>query len=290
MRKLVVLILIALSGLLLMPAAASASTPTLKSLARTVASLQKQVTTLKAQVTSLQSTATSQAGTLAGLRSVVGADASHGLQLAVSDLQIGLGNLSTTVAGHTATLTSDAGVLALEPYVTVTSSAVNDVNGPNIVFQGCNLQIKSPTSEIDDSGLGNLIVGWDDLPPSPSEGLRAGSNNLVCGSENSFPSHGGFVAGYVNTISGFWASVSGGSANTAGNSCASVSGGLSNAVSSEYGSVGGGDENTASGMYATVSGGEGNTAAASHTTVSGGNSVMESTAYGWSAGGDFHNP
>jgi hypothetical protein len=220
------------------------------------------------------------------------------LMTTVSGLQGNVGSLTTTVAGQTTTLTNDADVLALEPYVRVSPAGANglplpganDLVGPTIVFQGCNLQIKSPTSESDDSGLGNLIVGWDDPPPGLAEGLRAGSNNLVCGDENSFSGHGGFVAGYDNTVSRFWASVSGGGGNTAGYDCTSVSGGISNWASGEYASVFGGDENTASGMYATVCGGEGNTALAGHTTVTGANSVTESTGYGWSAGGDFHNP
>ena len=136
MRKLVVLISVALGLLLLTPAAASASTLSLKSLAKTVTALQKQVSTLKAQVTTLRGTVTTQAATIAGLQSVVGADASHGLQLAVSDLQSNLSSLSTTVAGQTTTLTNAADVLALEPYVTVSSSAINGVAGPNIVFTG----------------------------------------------------------------------------------------------------------------------------------------------------------
>ncbi|MGD0997841.1 MAG: hypothetical protein ABR941_05920 [Thermoleophilia bacterium] len=291
MRKLVALVLVALGVLLLTPAVASASTPTLKSLAKIVKALKKTEKSQAAAIKSLKTKVAAQASTIADLQSVVGGDASHGLQLAVSDLQINLANLSTTVAGQATTLTDHADVLALEPYVRVTSSAIDGVSGPNVVFQSCNLQIKSPTNESDDSGLGNLIVGWNDPPPSATEGYRAGSNNLVCGDENSFTSHGGFVAGLDNTVSNFWTSVSGGGANAAGNAGASVSGGTMNAASGEYASVSGGDENTASGMYDTVSGGEGNTAGpASHTTVSGGNSVTENTAYGWSAGGSFHNP
>jgi hypothetical protein len=209
-----------------------------------------------------------------------------------------VGSLTSTVAGLSATLINDADVLALEPFVRVAPAGPNglplaDANGlvgPTIVLQGCNLQIKSPTSESDGSGLGNLIVGWNDPPPGPVEGYRSGSNNLVCGDENSFFGHGGFVAGLDNTVSRFWASVSGGCANAAVNDGSSVGGGISNSASGEDASVFGGDENTASGMYSTVCGGEGNIASAGHTTVTGANGVTESTACGWSAGGDFHNP
>ena len=54
--------------------------------------------------------------------------------------------------------------MALAPYVSVTGSALNSVPGPNVVLQGCNLNLRSTTSEDGTSGLGNLIVGWDDNP------------------------------------------------------------------------------------------------------------------------------
>ena len=53
MRKLVVLVLIALGLLLVTPAVASASTPSLKSLAKTVAALQKQVNIQKVEIKAL---------------------------------------------------------------------------------------------------------------------------------------------------------------------------------------------------------------------------------------------
>ena len=314
MRKLVVLVLDAVGVLLLAPAVASASTPTLKSLAKSLAALQKRVnslqgtvkaangkiltlqgraTTLQGKVakqasaiTTLQSKLTSQATTIATLQSVVGADASHCLRLAVFNLQGGLAGLTNTVSGHTTSITnlqnsvdglqgtlqSHANVLALEPYVKVfTSGTLYGVKGPNILLQGCNLNIRSTTSETDTTGTGNLIVGWDD----PSSGGRTGSNNLVCGDQNSFTSYGGFVAGFGNVVSDLYASISGGSGNTASDDSASVSGGTGN---------------HASAVGASVSGGTGNTASNLNASVSGGLDVTESSLHGWSAGGTFHNP
>jgi uncharacterized coiled-coil protein SlyX len=305
-KKLLPLAFVVVLAALLLPSEAQASTPSLAKLAKTVAALQSKVATQATQISRLSTKLTNDEGTINSQGATIGAlstdlasaqTAISGLQgnvssltTTVSGLQGNVGSLTTTVAGQTATLTNDADVLALEPWVRVSSPAPNTVTGPTIVFQGCNLQIKSPTSEIDDSGLGNLIVGWDDPPPGLAEGLRSGANNLVCGDENSFSGNGGFVAGYDNTVSRFWASVSGGSGNEAVNDCSSVSGGSGNGASGEDASVFGGDENTASGMFATVCGGEGNTALAGHTTVTGANSVTESTGYGWSAGGDFHSP
>ena len=64
------------------------------------------------------------------------------------------------------------------------------------------------------------------LELAPYVCLGGGSNNLIVGNYQAFPSYGGFVAGYGNTISGPRASVSGGGYSTASGSAASVSGGL----------------------------------------------------------------
>ena len=67
MRKLVVPSVIVVSVLLLLiPAVASASTPTLKSLARTVAALQKQVRTQTTQIKTLQSRVAAKHSILSG--------------------------------------------------------------------------------------------------------------------------------------------------------------------------------------------------------------------------------
>ena len=287
MRKLVVLVVIALGLLLLIPAVASASTPTLKSLAKSLAALQKTVrhqataiTTLNRDLASAKQATATQGSTLAtmsgelaqaradiaalqntppsgvsqtdfdalaakvtaaqsdigGLQSVIGADSSHGLQLAVANLQGGLSGLATTVAGHTTsitglqtsvsglqnTVTSHADVLSLEPYLTVTPNSVNGVAGPNITFHDANVHVQGATG----SGQGNLIVGYDDEPsgtlPSP---FRDGSNNLVCGDFNNFTSHGCFVAGEANTAAGPFSSVSGGLDCKVTGNCGVIGGG-----------------------------------------------------------------
>lgn len=226
MRKLIVLILVALGLLMVTPAVASASTPTLKSLAKTVAALQKRVNTQKVQIKALKTE-----------------------------------------------LASAQPVLALAPYVSVTSDTMNGVIGPNIVFKGANVHIQSTSSESDTSGLGNLIIGYDGPPTSPPAGYRDGSNNLIVGGENAFSSYGCFVAGMHNTVSGPWASVSGGTYNVANTYWASVSGGDSNLASGQRASVGGGYHNTASGGCSSVSGGS---------------LLTESYQYGW-AGGEYES-
>ena len=276
MRKLVVLILVALGVLLVTPAVASASTPTLKSLAKSFKALQKQVKTLNATVkaadtkivilqttvgtqassiTALQGKVTSQASTITTLQSVVGADASHGLRKSVADIAA---NPALTLSW-------------LPSYLSLDTNGENGVVGPNIVFTGCNLNIRSTTNESDTSGLGNLIVGWDNESggalPSP---YRSGSNNLVCGDENNFTSYGCFVAGYQNQATAEDASVSGGEDNHATGDCASVSGGAENQATNEADSVSGGEANYASGGESSVSGGVDNYASNGYASVSGG--------------------
>ena len=55
MKKLLLVLCLVLTTVLVLPGVASASTPTLKQLAKTVAALQKQVTSLKSQLTKAKS-------------------------------------------------------------------------------------------------------------------------------------------------------------------------------------------------------------------------------------------
>jgi hypothetical protein len=127
------------------------------------------------------------------------------------------------------------------------------------------------------NGLGNLIVGYNELrsPPGPGAGqadenVRTGSHNVVVGQFHNFSRFGGLVVGDSNAISGDFAAVSGGNANTASGIFASVSGGKRNTASAEGATVSGGVNNTASGDSAAVSGGNLHTASAQGATVSGG--------------------
>jgi len=162
-------------------ATAAAKTPSLKSLAKTVAKLQKKVNAQAKTITALKARVASAETTIAGLR--------------------------------------NSAVMALDPFLTVTAAggagSINGVTGPNIVLQGCNLQLKSTTAEGDSSGTGNLIVGWNSLPATLPTPFRTGSNNLIVGDANNFTGAGCFLAGHYNTASGLCASVSGGSGRTA---------------------------------------------------------------------------
>jgi hypothetical protein len=233
------------------------------------------IAALQAQVKSLQSQLNTQQGQITTLQGQVGS-----LQTA-----------NTTLQGQLAAVQSNP-ALALGPFVTVDPNAENGVVGPHITFKGANIHIVSGSGFTNDNdnptGLGNLIIGYDEPPGGLSSTDRGGSHNLVIGRYNRFThaAFGGLVAGELNTISnkeasvtgganntasGLFASVSGGESNTASGGQASVSGGVNNAASGSGASVSGGESNTASGVNsASVSGGLSNTASGSRASVSGG--------------------
>lgn len=180
-----------------------------------------------------------------------------------------------------------------------------------ITFSGVNVMIVSGTGHTYDppNGLGNLIVGYDEPRDSGSD--KTGSHNIVLGSQNNYSSYGGIVAGFSNTISGIYASVTGGSFNQAvyddvthtgayasvsggdhniacGN-IASVSGGRNNIARGNYSTVSGGNNNTANGQYASVSGGQSNTASGNRASVSGGTAPEASGDDDWRAGELFQD-
>jgi len=168
--------------------------------------------------------------------------------------------------------------LKLGPFIVFNPGQENGVVGPNITFKGANIHIVSGSGSTDDNrtptGLGNLIIGYDEdpktyvdsspfgnLPLSPlNPGDRGGSHNLVIGAANRFTqaAFSGLVVGTANTIQAYGASVTGGTGNIAESYGCSVSGGFSNSAGGFYGSVSGGDLNSAGGVYSSVSGGENN--------------------------------
>ncbi len=163
----------------------------------------------------------------------------------------------------------------LTQFQIVVQGEINGLAGPHMIFEGVNLHIESGSGSTDDggspSGLGNLVVGYNEVPVGGLvAGDRDGSHNIVLGPEHKYLSTGGFVAGFRNTISGLFASVSGGDDNTASGARSSVSGGECNTASATRSSVSGGINNIASGNFSSVSGGLGNTASSSFASVSGG--------------------
>lgn len=151
-------------------------------------------------------------------------------------------------------------VQALAPFVSVDPNPENGVAGPNVVISGVNVHIVNGTRETATvNGLGNLIIGYDELPPNTVEMQnigRGGSHNLVVGRYNQFG-----VAGFSNLVGGEWngaASEAGfvvGLYNETSGAFSSISGGVGNWAGSEYSSVCGGEGNSAIGTCSVVLGG-----------------------------------
>ena len=166
---------------------------------------------------------------------------------------------------------------------------------------------EEPASGVATNGLGNLIVGYNELRVDaldPDD--RTGSHCLVVGRGLDYSGFGGIVAGEENRVAGAYASVTGGfgnraldrasavsgglgntagdaqsgsgtfawvgggEANAASGSKSAVTGGTQNAATDQWAAVAGGFQNTASGNYASVAGGEANTASETGATVAGG--------------------
>jgi len=211
------------------------------------------------------------------------------LQSQIADLQGQVTGQAAQIADLQTIKTNP--VLALADYVSVVPGEINGLKGPHVIFTKANVHVQSGSGRTDDgyygnggvlSGLGNLVVGYNELS---SSGPRTGSHNFIVGTDHSYTSYSGLVAGSsnsslepytltggcLNTASGFASSVSGGHSNTASGDYSLVSGGADNNASGFISSVSGGAGNTASGFAASsVSGGSGNTASGHYASVSGG--------------------
>lgn len=157
--------------------------------------------------------------------------------------------------------------------------------GQTVRFTGVNIQIVSGSghTEAAPNGMGNLIIGYNELRGEPDQcdetqspscdypeggcpgdscnycscwNARWGSHNIIVGRGNNYESSGGLVIGRFNTISGLYSTVTGGEGNSAENRFASVTGGLANRASGVGASVTGGYGNAASGAVASVIGGD----------------------------------
>jgi hypothetical protein len=273
-----------------------------------IAALQSQVTALKSQVSTLQTDDAASKSQLASLQST-----NATLQNQVASLQASVGNLqsanttlqnqvaalqssSNTASGQISSLQSSntavqnqlaaaANVLALNPFVTVDPNPENGVIGPHITFHNANIHIVSGSGATDDSsgsggsltGLGNLFIGYNELPASnPNPGYRAGSHNLVIGPGHQFTSYGGFLAGYSNILQAASSSICGGSFNLIGPGSAaqycSILGGDHNLTAAQNATIVGGQYNGVENDYASVMGGSSNNARAKWSTIVGGDS------------------
>ncbi|NNF97891.1 MAG: hypothetical protein HKM93_00790 [Desulfobacteraceae bacterium] len=211
-------------------------------------------------------------------------------------------------------------VMALDDYLLVDETG--DPRGPLVRLSGVNLQIVNGLESTHTiNGLGNLIIGYDETNTTSaprcshsdytdqagceragetwSNSHKTGSHYIVTGSENSYSSYGGIVAGLRNSAtgrhstvtggidnvaSGYMTSVSGGWANSAQGYYSSISGGAVNIARGNYSSISGGMANKANGLYSSVSGGMSNTADGEYSSVSGGRDRTAAGELDWVAG------
>jgi Collagen triple helix repeat (20 copies) len=167
------------------------------------------------------------------------------------------------------------------PHIQFVASGVG--HKPTVQFSGVNVQVVSGAGSTSGAlnGMGNLVIGYDENASLS----QTGSHNLVLGEQQTFTSYGGIVAGFTNTISAPFASVTGGAKNQATGKEASISGGWTNTAGGEWSSVSGGGKNQATGKEASISGGWINTASAEDSSVSGGRENKAGNEYTWLGGG-----
>ncbi|NIO16639.1 MAG: hypothetical protein GTN70_06515 [Deltaproteobacteria bacterium] len=177
-------------------------------------------------------------------------------------------------------------------FVSVSTESISGLAGPHMIFDGVNIHVRSGSGSTSDniargeplSGLGNLVVGYNEIiPAAPMP--RTGSHNLVVGPWHSFSSYGGLIAGSNNKTSAPFASVTGGTYNVASGTQASVGGGSGNEASGNRSSISGGGNNMARGLYASISGGSQNEATSLNSSVSGGWGNVASGMFSCVSGG-----
>lgn len=141
-------------------------------------------------------------------------------------------------------------------------------DGSTLKFSGMNLQLVNGIGATGTANsLGNLIVGYNEGSHD-----RSGSHYVVVGTQNSWTTWGGIVAGVQNVASGPYATVTGGTFNRSQGYVSAVTGGDVNTASADKSVVVGGRDNMATppAQFSVVSGGGGNTAAGAYATVTGG--------------------
>jgi hypothetical protein len=182
-----------------------------------VESLQADVASLKSQLATMSSN-----------------EASLLSQLNAANSQISLltSRISALEANGGSGGSTNPALTALAKYVTVDPNVINGVKGPHVIFSGVNLHVRSGSGSTGDNGtptgLGNLIVGYNEGPhPDPTSG-RNGSHNIVGGSLNAFTATGGIVFGNQNWVQAGFSSILGGEGNLAQGLGSSILGGRAN--------------------------------------------------------------
>lgn len=115
-------------------------------------------------------------------------------------------------------------------------------NGNELYIRGANLHLEngSDATYAHLNGLGNLILGYNELRNNGSPNVRTGSHNLILGLGNNYSAAGGIVGGIHNEITHHMGSVLGGTGNSSSGLYAVVAGGFNNKALGNWSFIGGG--------------------------------------------------
>ena len=203
-------------------------------------------------------------------------------------------------------------IVALEAFIAelqaVMSVTTDERNNAAVVFSGVNVHVNNGSGQTDFvNGLGNLIVGYDEVQAAAVEFCsdasfddetacteageifadvhKSGSHSLIVGLGHNYSQAGAFIAGAVNSVNAGFASVSGGLFNRASGISSSVTGGADNVAAGSFSSIAGGNNNLASAQGSSIAGGLLNEASGSFSSVAGGSSNVASGRLSSVAGG-----
>ena len=136
---------------------------------------------------------------------------------------------------------ANQGLAELANYIKVEKGVLNGVKGPHVIFTGVNLHLHSGRNATNDggalSGLGNLIVGYNEAQSNPvvydeagCDRSLTGSHNIVTGDGNLFTSYGGLVVGSNHCVTSPNTSILAGDTNEAHGPNSAILGGNRNAT------------------------------------------------------------
>ncbi len=128
-----------------------------------------------------------------------------------------------------------------------------------IRFTGVNVQIVNGLDSTESiNGVGNLIVGYQELGNEREPDDRTGSHYVVVGRRHNYSQFGGIVAGESNISAAKYGCASAGRRNKADGQWSATLGGGFNRAGSDQAVVVGGDFNFAGSSSAVIVGGSGN--------------------------------
>jgi hypothetical protein len=232
-----------------------------------------------------------------GASSTLDADTLDGLNGA--DLALSATTYTKSEVDAIVTSSVDTAVASMQTQITALQDLLQHFtrSGDDVYVTGANLHVLSGSGSTAGTvnGRGNLIVGYNEVRTSGALSCslgaytnqtdcttnsgtwaishKTGSHNIVTGYQHNYSRYGGLVAGSSNTISGTYATVSGGVLNSASGSRSSVSGGNNNTAYAIYSAISGGESNLAGNGACTENGictGSGSTSIGQSSTISGG--------------------